>query len=136
MLRLVNLLFRLKMFRLKLKADLFLLIGESAISLFDYFGVDELHGLNRIDCIKRIKEGGTYIDGMCNELPTDSSKYYLFINESAYTNDLLIDFGLIFHECTHYYFRKYYDTLKENEEQLITESEKLAIEISKLCLKY
>ena len=124
------------MFRLKLKADLFLLVGESAISLFDYFEVNELHGLNRIDCIKRIKEGGTYIDGMCNELPTDSTKYYLFINESAYTKDLLIDFGLIFHECTHYYFRKYYDSLKENEEELITESEKLAIEISKLCLKY
>lgn len=124
------------MFKLKLKADLFLLVGESAISLFDYFGVDDLHGLNRIDCIKRIKEGGTYIDGMCNELPTDSSKYYLFINKSAYTNDLLIDFGLIFHECTHYYFRKYYNTLKENEEQLITDSEQLAIEISKICIKY
>ena len=124
------------MFKVKLKADLVLLLGESAISLFDYFGVDELHGLNIIDCIKRIKEGGTYIDGMCNELPTDSSKYYLFINESAYTQDLLIDFGLIFHECTNYYFRKYYDTLQENEEQLITDSEKLAIEISKLCLKY
>lgn len=124
------------MFKLKLKADLVLLVGESAISLFDYFGVNQLHGLNRIDCIKQIKEGGTYIDGMCNELPTDSSKYYLFINESAYTNDSLIDFGLIFHECTHYYFRKYYNSLKENEEQLITESEQLAIEISKICLKY
>ena len=124
------------MFKVKLKADLFLLVGESAISLFDYFGVNDLHGLNRKDCIKRIKEGGTYIDGMCNELPTDDTKYYLFINESAYTQDLLINFGLIFHECTHYYFRKYYDTLQENEEQLITESEKLAIEISKLCLKY
>ena len=124
------------MFKVKLKADLFLLVGESAISLFDYFEVNELHGLNRIDCIKRIKEGGTYIDGMCNELPTDATKYYLFINESAYTQDLLINFGLIFHECTHYYFRKYYDTLQENEEQLITDSEKLAIEISKLCLKY
>jgi hypothetical protein len=123
------------MFKVDVKADLVLLVGESAISLFDYFEVDELHGLNRIDCIKRIKEGGTYIDGMCNQLPTDSSKYYLFINESAITNDLLIDFGLIFHESTHYYFRKYYDTLKENEEDLITESEQLAIEISKICLK-
>jgi hypothetical protein len=72
---------------------------------------------------------------MCNQLPTDSKKYYLFINESAITNDLLIDFGLIFHESTHYYFRKYYDTLKENEEELITESEQLAIDISKICLK-
>jgi hypothetical protein len=123
------------MFKVKIKADLVLLVGESAISLFDYFEVDELHGLNRIDCIKRIKEGGTYIDGMCNQLPTDSKKYYLFINESAITNDLLIDFGLIFHESTHYYFRKYYDTLKENEEELITESEQLAIDISKICLK-
>ena len=123
------------MFKVDIKADLVLLVGYSAISLFDYFNVNELHGLNRIDCIKRIKEGGTYIDGMCNQLPTNSKKYYLFINESAITNDLLIDFGLIFHESTHYYFRKYYDSLKENEEQLITESEQLAIEISKICLK-
>jgi hypothetical protein len=123
------------MYKVDIKADLVLLVGESAISLFDYFNVNELHGLNRKDCIKRIKEGGTYIDGMCNQLPTDSKKYYLFINKSAITNDLLIDFGLIFHESTHYYFRKYYDTLKENEEELITESEQLAIEISKICLK-
>jgi hypothetical protein len=124
------------MFKLDIKADLVLLVGDSAISLFDYFEVDELHGLNRIDCIKRIKEGGTYIDGMCNQLPTDSKKYYLFINKSAITNDLLIDFGLIFHECTHYHFRKYWNDLQNREEQLITESEQLAIKISKICLKY
>lgn len=124
------------MYKVDIKADLVLLVGESAVSLFDYFEVNELHGLNKKCCIKRIKEGGTYIDGMCNQLPTDSKKYYLFINESAITNDLLIDFGLIFHESTHYYFRKYYDSLKENEEELITESEQLAIKISKICLKY
>jgi len=124
------------MYKVKINADLVLLVGESAISLFDYFEVNELHGLNRKDCIQRIKDGGTYIDGMCNQLPTNSNKYYIFINESAITNDLLIDFGLIFHESTHYYFRKYYDNLKENEEDLISESEQLAIEISKICLKY
>lgn len=118
-----------------IRPDLILIKSKSALYLFDYFKVDELHGLNKIDCIKRIKEGGTYIDGMCNEFPNDSSKYYLFINENAFTNNLIIDFALIFHEATHYYFRKYWNELQEKEEELITETEKLAIEISKIIFK-
>lgn len=116
------------------RPDLVLLIGEKAIDLFDYFNLDQLHGLNRSDCLERIKEDGTYIDGMCNEIPEAKGKkaYYLFLNKSAFSQNKTENFGLVFHESTHYSFRKYWDDLQNNEEQIITEAEILAIDICRL----
>lgn len=123
-----------KLLRL-VRPDLILIVGSDALALFDYFEVDELHGLNRADCIKRIQEGGTYIDGMSNVVPkTDSSKifYYIFINMKAWKLIKVYNFGLVFHEATHYAFSKYWNNLQEDEEQLITEAENLGIDIYKL----
>ena len=117
------------MYQKQIRKDLTLLVGVNALSLFDYYGVDELHGLNKKDCLKRMKQGGTYFDGFQNLIPNKENDYYLFINNSSLTDNELNNFGLIFHESTHYFFEKYYDSLKENEEQLITESEILAKEI-------
>lgn len=122
------------MYEKKVRPDLLLLVGENALSLFDYYGVDELHGLNKKDCIKRMNEGGTYFDGFQNLIPYEKNQYYLFINNSSLTDNEVDNFGLIFHESTHYQFEKYYDSLKENEEQLITDAEILAIEIANLIL--
>lgn len=120
----------------QVRADLILIIGENAVDLFDYFRVDTLHGLSRAECLERISMGGTYIDGMCNEIPETTGKkvYYLFLNQSAFNeNDNVIDnFGIIFHESAHYHFRKYWDDLQEKEEQLITESEILATDICRI----
>ena len=113
----------------QIRTNLTLLLGKDALSLFDYYGVNELHGLNKKDCLKRMNEGGTYFDGFQNLIPYKENDYYLFINKSSLTDNEVDNFGLIFHESTHYYFEKYYDSLKENEEQLITESEILAKEI-------
>lgn len=122
------------MYEKQIRKDLTLLVGVNALSLFDYYGVDELHGLNKKDCIKRMKQGGTYFDGFQNLIPYEKDQYYLFINNSSLTDNELNNFGLIFHESTHYFFEKYYDSLKENEEQLITEAEIMAKEICKLIL--
>jgi hypothetical protein len=122
------------MYEKQVRPDLTLLVGQNALSLFDYYGVNELHGLNKKDCIKRINEGGTYFDGFQNLIPYEKDQYYLFINNSSLTENELDNFGLIFHESTHYQFEKYYDSLKENEEQLITDAEILAIEIANLIL--
>jgi hypothetical protein len=115
-----------------IRIDLTLLVGTSALSLFDYFEVDELHGLTRQACIDRIAQGGTYFDGMQNIYPQKTDMYYLFINSSAFTENMSENFGLIFHESTHYQFEKFYDSLKENEEQLITDAEQLALDIIKI----
>ena len=122
------------MYQKQIRKDLTLLVGVNALSLFDYYGVDELHGLNKKDCLKRMKQGGTYFDGFQNLIPYEKDQYYLFINNSSLTNNEVDNFGLIFHESTHYFFEKYYDSLKENEEQLITEAEIMAKEICKLIL--
>jgi len=113
------------------RPDLILILGADALSLFDYFGVDELHGLNRNACIERIKAGGTYIDGMCNVIPEGSGKvaYYLFINKKALSPIKVKNYALIFHEATHYCFSKYWNDLQEKEEELITEAENLGIDI-------
>lgn len=122
-----------------IRHDLVLIVGDSATALFDYFEVDELHGLNRKDCEKRINEGGTYIDGMCNIVPkTDSSKtfYFIFINKKSFSEIPVYNYALIFHEATHYAFEKYwygnFDSDQEKEEKLITEAEILGIDIYKL----
>ena len=129
--------------------DLVLLVGKDATSLFDYFDVDDLHGLNRQDCLDRIlSEDGIYIEGMLNLYPNTNKQgkegfwkyktegglplYYLFINNKALTGNTLKDFGLIFHECTHYQFRKYYYDLYDNEEAIITDAEYLAIKVYKM----
>ena len=122
-----------------IRIDLTLLVGDSALALFDYFEVDELHGLNRKACIERLAQGGTYFDGMQNLYPDPKERgkyiegmYYLFINSSAFTNRMSENFGLIFHESTHYQFEKFYDNLKESEEVLITDAEQLALDIIKI----
>jgi hypothetical protein len=118
----------------QVRPDLTLLVGVNALSLFEYYGVNELHGLNKKDCIKRMNEGGSYFDGFQNLIPYEKDQYYLFINNSSLTDNEIDNFGLIFHEATHYQFEKYYDSLKENEEKLITDAEILAIEIANLIL--
>lgn len=112
-----------------LRNDLILIVGEDALSLFDYFQVDELHSLNRKDCIERIDSGRRYIDGMCNLIPGSDNKHYIFINNKALSEYRYENFGLIFHEAMHYSFEKYWNTLQQDEERLITEAEDLAIEI-------
>jgi hypothetical protein len=76
------------------------LLGDDATDLFYYYDVKELHGLNLTDCMNRIKEGGTYIDGMCNLIPHDYSRFYIFINMSS-LNGSYKDVTLVQHETTH-----------------------------------
>lgn len=103
------------------------LIGEDALELFDYYDVDELHGLNRTDCIKRMEEGGTYIDGMCNLIPHDYSRFYIFINLKACDGSYK-DITLVQHECTHGGFTKYNHN-PIYEEEIISWGEELTNEI-------
>jgi hypothetical protein len=103
------------------------LLGDDATDLFYYYDVKELHGLNLTDCMNLIKEGGTYIDGMCNLIPHDYSRFYIFINMSS-LNGSYKDVTLVQHETTHGGFIKYnYNPI--NEEKIITWGEELTNEI-------
>ena len=103
------------------------LLGDAATDLFYYYDVKELHALNLTDCMNLIKEGGTYIDGMCNLIPHDYSRFYIFINMSS-LNGSYKDVTLVQHETTHGGFIKYnYNPI--NEEKIITWGEELTNEI-------
>lgn len=120
-----------------LRDDLLLIVGTDALSLFDHFGLDEMHGLNRIDCINKIRIGGKYISGLCNLLPGSEKaleRHFIFINESALGDCSIKNCLLIFHEATHYAFEKFWDTLQENEECLISLAEEVATDIARIIL--
>jgi hypothetical protein len=65
--------------------EFLLLVSDDPRELFRYFNKTEFHGLNAIDCEKRIQSGGTYIDGLVNYNPNDqncdlSSPPFMFLN--------------------------------------------------------
>ena len=117
-----------------IKTNLHLLWSNHPISVFEYLESDEVHGLNREDCLRHSNSReSTYISGMCNKLPNNPG-YYIYINTKRnYNNRDLM--ATIFHEVMHYQFRMYEKYLMYNEEQAITEAEELAREIFDTIIK-
>jgi len=101
--------------------DYCILIGTDALSIFDYYQVDEMHGLSRAGAVKRIAEGGTYIDGWVNYGP-GMTKPYLFLNQAAFLYNYK-DITLVMHEYCHMALLLHnYDVTKQ-EEEIITFAE-------------
>lgn len=108
-------------------AQFVLLIGNNAVDLFDYYGVQEMHGVNRTSCINRIAEGGTYIDGFCNYDPRDTTLSktplpFVFINRSALKGDYR-DITLINHEMAHMSLLLHNWDVDKYEEEIVTWAE-------------
>jgi hypothetical protein len=104
-----------------------LIIGKSS-DVFDYFGVDELHGLKKSECYDG--EDSAYIAGLCNQFPDDSSKQFLFINQIRIGRSYK-DVLLIMHEAMHLSLEINGLNLQDGdlEEKVITYAENTAIEI-------
>lgn len=100
-----------------------ILIGNDALSLFQWYNVDYMHGLDSQSCQQRIEEGGTYIDGLANFIPISEGRYdfnrwFVFFNLKAFNNDYR-DITLIMHELTHIGFMLHeWDAM--HEESIIT----------------
>jgi hypothetical protein len=75
-----------------------LIVGKKSEDIFNYFAVDELHGLFRSECHDNPKNA--YIAGLCNVYPDDHSKYFIFLNSIRLGNGYK-DPLLIMHECMH-----------------------------------
>ena len=114
-----------------------LLLSENPCDLFTYFNVDEMHGLNALDCAnhKNTTEN-SYIAGLSNFVPKQSGEYnsndkrFVFINLSKCT-DSISTFALIMHEMMHHsFFIHNYDI--ELEEEIITWAEEEAYEVYKI----
>lgn len=102
--------------------DFLFLLGSESKELFDFFSVDELHGLKKSDCLK-IKDSqySSFIAGHCNFIPnkkniyTKDSPYYIFINAKRLGNRYQ-DITLLNHECMHLsLFLHDYDVIKKEE---------------------
>ena len=104
-----------------------LLLSYNPCEIFDYYKVDEMHGLNVIDC--NAHENTTesaYFAGWCNFIPNTTNKF-VFINLSRCTDDIHT-FGLIMHELMHQSFDKFDEDI-EMEEEIITWAEEEAYEV-------
>jgi hypothetical protein len=114
-----------------------LLLSRNPADLFTYFNVDEMHGLNAIDCAAhKNTTKDSYIAGLSNFVPKESGKYdendqrFVFINLSRCT-DSLSTFGLIIHEMMHHsFFIHNYDM--DLEEEIITWAENESYEVYKI----
>lgn len=111
--------------------DFIFLIGESSIDIFDYYGVNTMHGLSRRGAIKYVDtKEDAYLAGFCNFHPKDKDltmpphmKPFLFLNSKRFQNSF-VDVTLLMHECTHLAFKlNNYDI--EREEEIITLAEEL-----------
>ena len=107
--------------------DFLLIIGKSS-DIFDYFGVEELHGLKRSECYDTPDDA--YIAGLCNQFPDDSSKQFLFINEIRIGRSYK-DVLLIMHETMHLSLEINGHNLEDGdkEEETITYAEEVALYI-------
>jgi hypothetical protein len=113
--------------------DYLLIIGTSE-ELFDYFEVDEMHGLKKEDCYDTPTDA--YIAGLCNIFPADLDKppnkqrNFLFINRVRIGRSYK-DVLLIMHESMHLSLEVHGANLEvgDLEEQVITYAEATATEI-------
>lgn len=106
-----------------------LLIGDKSIDLFNYFKVDELHGLTREVCeLYPDSDGSAYIYGMCNYNPLDKNrtfayKPYLFLNKIRF-NGTYKDLTGMMHEYMHLGRLLAKEITDNNEESVVSWIEK------------
>jgi hypothetical protein len=113
-----------------------LLFGTDAGTVFKYYSVPEMHGLSLQGAIKRMAEGGSYIDGLTNYHPKDKSldlapNPFLFLNISSLQNNYSEHqvYTCVMHETMHMAGILYGGRWDSHEEEMITWAEKEANEI-------
>lgn len=111
-----------------------LLLSYNPCDVFDYFGVDSMHGLSKAECIAHANTpDSAYIAGWCNFVPkesgeyTDDDKRFVFINLSR-CKDHVSTMGLIMHETMHQSFF-IHDYNMDREEEIISWAEEEAYEV-------
>lgn len=113
--------------------DYKLLLSHCPCEIFKHYGINEMHGLNYLDCTNHLNNTEqAYIAGWCN-LEPKTNKPFVFINLSRCTDDIHTT-GLVMHELSHMGFIKYnYDI--EFEEEIITYAENETYKIVEIINK-
>lgn len=116
-----------------------LLMNIDPCSIFTYYGVEEMHGLNLSDCKKHpnTKEG-SYICGWANHIPHEgeyhvSDRMFCFINLNRCNSELDLICNL-YHELMHVSVNRFNEDL-EFEEEMITWAEQETRELFELTKK-
>jgi hypothetical protein len=105
------------------RPDYLLLLGNDSMELFEYYDVDELHGLNVVDCaLYPETKDNAYIAGMSNYSPFDRGfnkipKPYVFINTKRLQNNFE-DITLLMHELMHQALLQYNWDMDYEEEMI------------------
>ena len=112
-----------------------LLIGNDATEVFDYYKVDEMHGLNRADAqaeeVDKTVGNGVYIYGLTNYDPADKKltakdpyKPFLFLNMGTFKNYSITEKATaVMHETMHMSILLNNWNIKDKEEEVITYAE-------------
>jgi hypothetical protein len=119
-----------------------LLIGNDATEIFDYYGVDKMHGLNRKDAqaeeVDKSVGNGVYIYGWTNYDPRDKKltakapyKPFLFLNKKHFKGKFT-DITLVNHEAMHIVILLNNWDIRDKEEETISEAEDITNRIVKL----
>ena len=118
-----------------------LLAGDNATEIFDYYKVDEMHGLNRKDAqaeeIDKTKGNGVYIYGWANYDPADKKltakaplKPFLFINLGTFKKYSLTEKATaVMHETMHMAILLNNWKIVDKEEEVISYAEEEANKI-------
>ena len=118
-----------------------LLVGNNATEVFDYYDVEEMHGLNRKDAqaeeVDKTTGNGVYIYGLTNYDPADKKltakdpyKPFLFINLGTFKNYSLTEKATaVMHETIHMGILLNNWNIKDKEEEVITFAEEEANKI-------
>ena len=118
-----------------------LLIGNDATEVFDYYKVEEMHGLNRADAqaeeVNLSKGNGVYIYGLTNYDPADKKltakdpyKPFLFLNMGTFKKYNVTEKATaVMHETMHMSILLNNWDIKDKEEEVITFAEEEANKI-------
>ena len=123
--------------------DYILLAGNDATEIFDYYSVDEMHGLNRKDAqaeeVDKTKGNGVYIYGWTNYDPADKKltakapyKPFLFINLGTFKKYSITEKATaVMHETMHMAILLNNWKITDKEEEVISYAEEQANKIIK-----
>jgi hypothetical protein len=123
--------------------EFILLLSYNPCDIFKYYKVDEMHGLDLMNCVHHINnKNEAYIAGWCNYVPkTEEYKpgdpVFVFINLSRCTDDVHTT-GLVFHEMMHCAGHVFKNNWLDCEEEMITWAEQQTYEVLNLIkrIKY
>ena len=118
-----------------------LLIGKNATEIFDYYDVEEMHGLNRTDAqaeeVDKTSGNGVYIYGWTNYDPADKKltakapyKPFLFLNMGTFDKYSPTEKATaVMHETMHMSLLLNNWNIKDKEEEAISFAEEQANKI-------